>query len=211
MGSDISENYMRHDIKKDKSHRSGISHGANFAHPKRNIYALGVRAGTTIVDFGAGSGAYVLGIAEHLSGMSHVYAVDVQQDLLRRIRNEAHRRNLKNIETVWGDLERPNGSKIADKHADYVLVSNLLFQVEDKPAVLAEARRILKDGGTLAIIDWSESPPAGGWRLGPIKKDVMTKEKAVALAEGEGFELQSEFEAGAHHYGLLFRAKTGDN
>jgi ubiquinone/menaquinone biosynthesis C-methylase UbiE len=182
-----------------------------FAHPKRNMYALGVRAGTVIVDFGAGSGAYVLGIAEHLNGMSHVYAVDVQQDLLRRIKNEAHRRDLKNVETIWGDLERPNGSKIADKHADYVLISNLLFQVEHKSAVLAEARRILKNNGTLAIIDWSESPPAGARRLGPIKKDIVTKEKAIALAVKEGFELQNEFEAGAHHYGLLFSPKVGDN
>lgn len=178
-------------------------HTAAFAHPHRNVGALGIRPGQTVVDFGAGSGAYALAIAEELHGHGHVYAVDVQQDLLRRIKNEAHTRHFKNVETIWSDVERPGGSKIADAHADIVLISNLLFQVEHKAAVLAEARRIVNPNGTLAIIDWSES--FGG--MGPVKKEVVRKEKAIELAEKEGFELRREFKAGAHHYGLLFRPK----
>lgn len=182
-------------------------HTPRFAHPHRNIDVLGIRPGQTVVDFGAGSGAYVFAIAEQLKGMGHVYAIDVQQDLLRRIKTEAHKRGYKNIETVWNDLEKPNGSMIADKHADLVLISNLLFQVEAKEAVIAEARRILNPTGTLAVIDWSDS--FGG--MGPIKKDIVKKERAVELAERGGFEIIGEFEAGAHHYGLLFRPKMSDN
>lgn len=178
----------------------------SFAHPHRNIDALDIRPGMTVADFGAGSGAYVLAVAERLGGLGHVYAVDVQQELLRRIKNEAHKRGFKNVEIIWSDLEKPNGSKIADKHADLVLISNLLFQVDAKEAVLAEAWRIVSPAGSLAIIDWSES--FGG--MGPIKKDVVKKEKAVEFAESCGFELMREFEAGAHHYGLLFRPKMRD-
>lgn len=176
---------------------------AGFAHPQRNIDLLGIRPGQVVVDFGSGSGAYVLGIAERLNGMGHVYAVDVQQDLLRRVKNEAHKRHLHNVETIWSDVETPNGSKIADAHADLVLISNLLFQVEAKSAVFAEAKRILNPAGTLVVIDWSDSF-AG---MGPIKKDVVKKEKAIELAEKEGFDLREEFDAGAHHYGLIFRPK----
>lgn len=179
----------------------------SFAHPVRNIHALGIQPGQVIVDFGAGSGAYVLAIAAELHGMGHIYAIDIQQDLLRRIKNEAHKRNLKNIETIWTDLEKPRGSKIADSHAHIVLISNLLFQVTDKTVLLEEARRIVKDTGRLAIIDWAES--FGG--MGPIKKAVVKKEEAVSLAIAAGFELQSEFSAGAHHYGLLFRPEMRDN
>lgn len=154
-----------------------------------------------VADFGAGSGAYALGIAERLQGAGHVYAIDVQQELLRRIKNEAHRKGLKNLEIIWSDLESPNGSKIAERHVDLVLISNLLFQVERKEAVLEEALRILDMRGALAIIDWSDS--YGG--MGPHKKEVVKKEKAKQLAESCGFELEGEFDAGAHHYGLLFR------
>lgn len=171
-----------------------------FAHPVRNVAALGVQPGMKIADFGAGSGAYVLAIAERMTNSGHLYAIDVQRDLLRRIKNDAHARGFKNVETLWGDLERPGGSHIAAGHLDLVLISNLLFQVEEKAHVLAEAARILKPDGRLAIIDWSES--FGG--LGPLKKDVLKKEKAIEIAEHIGFTLKKEFPAGAHHYGLIF-------
>lgn len=174
---------------------------ANFAHPKRNVAALGVEPGMSVADFGSGSGIYVLHIAEALEHSGRVYAVDVQRDLLRRVKNEAQRRGFKNVDVIWTDLERPQSSKLADKTLDFVLVSNLLFQIENKSAVLAEAWRTLKPAGRLAIIDWAES--FGG--LGPVKSDVVSKEKALALAQENGFELQREFPAGAHHYGLIFR------
>ena len=172
---------------------------ANFAHPPRNVGALAIEPGMVVADFGSGSGAYVLLIAERLANAGRVYALDVQQDLLRRIKNEAHRRHFTNVETVWADLERVNGSKLADEHVDRVLISNLLFQLEDKDAPLREAYRILKPDGLLAIVDWSES--FGG--IGPHKKDVVKKEAAVRHVTAAGFEILHHFEAGAHHYGLL--------
>lgn len=179
---------------------------ASFAHPSRNIDAFGLRSGMTVVDFGSGSGAYVFEISKRLGGMGKVYAVDIQQDLLRRIRSEAHSKGLKYIETIWSDLELPNGSKLSDEYADLVLISNLLFQVSEKSVVLSEARRILNPAGILAIIDWSDSYRG----MGPHKKEVFKKEQALALAEKAGFELVREFDAGAHHYGLLMRLKMSD-
>jgi ubiquinone/menaquinone biosynthesis C-methylase UbiE len=173
---------------------------AGFAHPATNINALGIEPGMLIADFGAGSGAYVLPIAQVLAKSGRVYAIDVQKDLLRRIHTEARKRGLDHaIEFIWGDLEAAGGSKIADQKLDLVLVSNLLFQVPDKDALLREARRILKPTGRLAIIDWSES--FGG--LGPRQEDVVGQDAALSLAHRNGFELLREFHAGAHHYGLL--------
>lgn len=178
---------------------------AGFAHPRRNVAALGVEPGMSVADFGSGSGEYVLHIAEALAHSGHVYAIDVQRDLLQRTKNEAHRRGYKNVEVIWADLERAGASKIADHKLDLVLISNLLFQIENKAAVLAEAARIVRPHGRLAIIDWAESPPAGGRGMGPQKADVVSKDAALELARGAGLELQREFPAGAHHYGLIFQ------
>ncbi len=172
-----------------------------FAHPARNVTALGIGMGMKVADFGAGSGAYVFAMAEMLSGSGSVYAVDIQKDLLRRITNEARRRDLTNVEILWGDLEMPRGSKLNDEALELVLISNLLFQIKDKKAVVAEATRVLRHGGRLAIIDWSES--FGG--MGPVKEDIVTKEEAYALARAAGLVFAEEFDAGAHHYGLIFR------
>jgi ubiquinone/menaquinone biosynthesis C-methylase UbiE len=172
-----------------------------FAHPPRNVGALGIEPGMKVADFGAGSGAYVSAIAERLANSGHVYAIDVQRDLLTRIKNEVHRRGYHNVEILWADLERPKASRIADRHLDRVLISNLLFQVHEKKAVLAEAWRTLKPEGLLAIIDWSESFRG----MGPHKEEVVTREKALAFAESASFEYVRDFNAGAHHWGLILR------
>jgi len=172
-----------------------------FAHPARNVAALRVEPGMHVADFGSGSGAYVFEIADALSGSGHIYAIDIQRDLLHRIRNEATRRKLPNVEILWGDLEKSGGSKLAESSIDLVLISNTLFQIHEKAIVLAEARRILKDSGRLAIIDWSDS--FGG--TGPQSQDVVKKEAALSLAQKCGFEMMREFPAGSHHWGVILR------
>src|SRR3989344_4297364 len=153
--------------------RSGSPPTGGFAHPKRNIGALDIEPGMYVADFGSGCGAYTLAIAERMEGIGHVYAIDIQKDLLRRTANEAARRGLRNVEELWGEF--------------------------------AEARRIMKSVGRLAVIDWSDSSSSGGRRLGPAKEDTVKKNAAIEIAKKAGFKLYREFDAGAHHYGLIFR------
>lgn len=179
----------------------GSARHARFAHPERNVAVLGVEPGMRVADFGAGSGAYALALLEAVTHAGAVYAVDVQKDLLRRIANNAKAHGYKNVHVIAGDLEAARSTKLADKLLDVVLMSNILFQLENKQAAFVEARRILKPSGRLVVIDWSDS--YGG--MGPHKKAVVTKEAALRLAESSGFSGVREFTAGEHHYGLIFK------
>lgn len=172
----------------------------SFANPQKNAQKLGLQAGMRVADLGSGVGHYVLAMANLVGASGRVYAVDIQKDLLANVKNEATKRGYDNVEVVWGDIERLGGSKIADGLLGLVLISNTLFQIEDKPALLLEAYRILKPGGTLAVIDWAES--FGG--MGPIANEVVSKETATDFCLSAGFSFKEEFEAGAHHYGILF-------
>jgi len=171
----------------------------NFADPIQNIAALGVYEGMVVADLGAGIGAYTLPIAEKVGESGRVYAVEVQKDFLINIKNEAATRGLKNIELLWGNIENLGGTKIKDDVCDAVIISNVLFLAEDKAGLLRETRRILKTGGKLFLIDWSDSFN----NLGPTPEMVITKDDAVALCETEGFVLKSEVPVGEHHYGLI--------
>jgi len=44
---------------------------------------------------------------------------------------------------------------------DLVLLTNLLFQVQDRKAVFIEANRILKIGGRVLIVEWNENATIG--------------------------------------------------
>ncbi|MBL4644807.1 MAG: methyltransferase domain-containing protein [Candidatus Pacebacteria bacterium] len=173
---------------------------SSFSNPKQNAYRLGFKEGMKVADLGSGSGAYTSVLSDVVGTTGVVYAVDVQRDLLTRIQNNATREGKENIEIIWGDMEGENGVGIKDELLDGVLLSNTLFQVDDKIAVLKEAWRLLRPGGTLAVIEWKDS--FGG--LGPAQNMVVTQAEATLLCTDNGFALRSDFKAGEHHYGLVF-------
>src|SRR3989344_4215196 len=76
-----------------------------------------------------------------------------------------------------------------------------VYAFEIKETALQEINRVLRPGGVLHIIDWTES--FGG--LGPQPKDVITQEQATALCEAARFIPEREYPAGDHHYGIAVR------
>lgn len=172
-----------------------------FSDPEKNIEQLGLEPGMSVADLGAGSGFYAIAAARAVLGAGRVYAIDVQKDLLQKIKTNAHREHLANVEVLWGDLEKLGGTRLRDLSVDVAIVANTLFQIKDKNTLLLEAKRILKPKGRLLIIDWSDS--FGG--IGPHKDEVLTLASAKTLCEKAGFAFEHELSAGSHHYGLVFR------
>jgi ubiquinone/menaquinone biosynthesis C-methylase UbiE len=172
-----------------------------FSDPIKNVEQFTLKLGSSVADFGSGSGHYSMALAMAIGDKGKVYAVDIQKELLERLKNDANQKGIFNIEVIWGDVEKEGGSHIKSEFIDAVVISNLLFQVPQKEAVAKEALRILKKGGRLLLIDWSDS--FGG--LGPQNDAVVSKEKAKALFESVGFVIDREIQVGDHHYGLIFR------
>ena len=180
-----------------------MSAHASFVEPHRAVALFGIEPGMHIADFGAGSGVYTIAMGKALAGSGHVYAIDVQQDLLRRIHNEATRQHLEVVGSLWADIESVGSSKLADSYIDIVLISNLLFQVEHKDAVLFEAARIVKPRGKVIVIDWTDSPPEGTQRMGPHHSQLVSKDSVLALAYDAGLKHESDVHVGGHHYGIV--------
>lgn len=171
-----------------------------FADPKKNIESFGLIPGMTILDVGAGSGAYTMLAAREVGGLGKVYAFDVQKDLLTRIKQNAQKEHLGNVEVIWGDIEKKGGTKLRDSIVDGVIMSNVLFQIPHKETARDEIFRVLKPGGRIFLVDWTDS--FGG--LGPQAHDVITAAQAKQLF-ATGFSVDREFGAGAHHYGIIFK------
>jgi ubiquinone/menaquinone biosynthesis C-methylase UbiE len=182
----------------DRAHRA-----EGFSNPPEVLAALEVGPGMVIADLGAGSGAYTLAAAALVGEKGKVFAVDVQKDLLSRIQNEATRRGHTQVTIIWGDIETHQGTRIKSDSVQLVILSNVLFQCDNKLGALREALRIVAPHGKLAVIDWADSFNG----LGPIPAHVLTKKQAAALCETAGATLVREFPAGEHHYGLLYERR----
>ncbi len=172
-----------------------------FTDPEHNIQQFALQSGAKVADFGAGSGFYTFEIAKAVGASGKVYAIDVQKDLLSKIKSEGAKRFLNNIEIIWADVEKPAGTHLRADALDAIVISNILFQVPSKEAAVTEAKRILKKGGRVLVIDWSDS--YGG--MGPSFDSVFSASKARTLFESLGFTFQLQIRAGDHHYGLIFK------
>ena len=172
-----------------------------FSDPQKNIEQCGIQAGMEIADLGAGSGFYTLASAKALISTGRVYAVDVQKDLLTKIKNTAVAQGLYNVEVIWGDIEKVGGTHLRDASVDLALLSNILFQLEDKISTVKEVKRILKPAGRVMVVDWADS--FGG--IGPKPEMVVTKKVATEMFEREGMHVDKDFNAGSHHYGIIMK------
>lgn len=172
-----------------------------FSDPAQNVARFGITEGMVIADFGSGSGYYTLAASEAVGASGKVYAVEVQKELLKKVKDLSSTAFRSNIETIWGNIEQSGGSKLADASVDAVIIANVIFQTEDKEAVFAEAYRVLKPKGQLFIVEWKES--FGG--LGPYLGDVIAPDIMRSLAEHSGFTYVRSVPAGEHHYGLVLR------
>jgi len=148
-------------------------------------------------DFGSGSGGWVLPLARKLTE-GKVYAIDVLPEAISVL--EARRKSEKifNIQTILSNLESKKGSALHPNSMDLVLMTNLLFEVDDKRKVIEEGKRVLKKGGEILIVDWRTDVPVGP------EKDRISAEEVKGIAKDLDLKLEKEFEAGSYHYCLLF-------
>ncbi|MFA6257008.1 MAG: class I SAM-dependent methyltransferase [Candidatus Paceibacterota bacterium] len=167
-----------------------------FSNPEKNLKVFGLKEDSIVADLGAGTGYYAIA-AGKIASRGKVYAVEIEKDYLDTIRHKVSEAGLKNVEIIWGNVEKPGGSKLGDGIADVVIASNILFQVENKNGFLAEIKRILRPKGQVLFSDWSDKSV--------MSKVAIAKGRAREMFEKHGFVFDREMDTGQEHYGMIFR------
>jgi SAM-dependent methyltransferase len=132
----------------EAARRAGL--GCGNPHAVANI-----APGDTVLDLGSGGGLDVILSARRTGPAGHVYGLDASPDMLALARTNVADAGVANAELLHGHIE---AIPLPDESVDVVISNCVVNLSPDKPAVLAEAHRVLRPGGRLGITDLVADP-----------------------------------------------------
>jgi len=155
--------------------------------PEGALDALGIRPGMVVADVGAGTGYMSLRLAKRVGPGGRVYANDLQPEMLRRLRANAAKAGLTNIQTVQGEEADP---KLPAGSMDLVLLVDVYHEFSKPREMIDKIRESLKPYGRLVLLEYRKEDPKV-----PIQEQhKMTVAEVKAELEPQGLVLSKVIE-----------------
>jgi ubiquinone/menaquinone biosynthesis C-methylase UbiE len=142
---------------------------------------LGVTSGKNVADIGAGSGWFTVRAARRVAPDGKVYAVDINPEAVRYIKNRATQEKLSNIHATLGQPEDP---LLPAASIDAVLLLKTYHEVAHPVALLRNLRAALRPGALVGIID----------RNGTGENHGVAREVVIREASEAGYSLVEKYD-----------------
>ncbi|MBS1266053.1 MAG: Arsenite methyltransferase [Candidatus Woesearchaeota archaeon] len=139
---------------------------------KSVLKAIGIKKGSTIIDFGCGIGYFSIPALKFVGKSGKVIAIDISDDMINELKNRSN--GLDNLKIVKSD-------KIKGFKGDIILLVNVLHEVDNPRKFLRACLKSLNPKGRVVIIDWQKKET----EKGPPLSHRISKKQVISLLENK--------------------------
>lgn len=147
------------------------------------VKSLKLKPGDIVADIGAGSGVISAIMAEQVLPTGYVIGVDVQDEMLLRLQENAREKGVTNIIPIKGSQQ---SSSLAPSSVDLAIMVDVYHEFEFPYEMMADISKALKPGGRVALVEYRMEDPTV-----PIKLvHKMSQKQARVEVEQEEFNMK---------------------
>jgi cyclopropane fatty-acyl-phospholipid synthase-like methyltransferase len=173
-----------------------------FDHPSRDawqkpaevIRALALKPTSRVADIGSGTGYFAVRLARAVP-KGHVFAVDVEPEMVRFLDARGKKEGLTNLTSIAGEADDPK----LPEAVDVIVLVDVYHHLSDLVGYLRSLRRALKPGGRVAIIDHIDTPD------GSLKNGRLAPRRIKEELRSAGYTLAAEHSFLPEQYFVIFK------
>lgn len=139
------------------------------------VRSLKLKPGMVVADIGAGSGVISMLMAEQLLPDGKVLAVDIQQEMLDRLRDNCKKKGIGNVVPVKGAIKSPN---LKPASVDLIIMVDVYHEFSFPYEMMQELSRALKPEGRIAWVEYRKEDPTVPIKLVHKMSEAQVKKEA---------------------------------
>jgi ubiquinone/menaquinone biosynthesis C-methylase UbiE len=144
-----------------------------FNSSARNIKALDLKPGQTVIDYGCGPARYVKNASDIVGKNGKVIAIDIHPLAIKNVENKIRKYQLTNVEVV---LASGYDTGLEAGIADVVYALDMFHMIENPTELLNELARLVKTDGRVIIEDGHQSRMETKWKIEKSKYLIIVRE-----------------------------------
>jgi len=165
--------------------------------PDTVLRELGVVAGMTVADLGAGTGYFSVRLAKAVGPQGRVLAIDIEPKLVDYITSRATEEKLPQIAAILATADDP---KLPAHGVALVMIVDTWHHIDDRLHYLAKLASGLAPGGRVAVVDFKK----GDFPVGPPDAHKLTPEAVIAEFVEAGWTAAGRWDELPYQYVLSF-------
>ena len=186
---------MAHKFNPENVHKLEDPSRLELFDPEKVLKEFGIREGMVLLDVGTGPGFYLPYLSKLVGEEGKVYAIDVQEEMLRRAKGKVEREGLKNVEVFKSE---ENSIPLPDNSVDFIFIAFTFHELEDPKRFVKELKRVAKPSAYLAIIDWKKEERDKG----PPPEEVLSEWEVGLILDDSGVRVGRVVEIGKYCFGV---------